>query len=71
VLAEHASGVEPRLDLATSNADWSVVATKAHARDPARLRGVVQPRTRDAKQLDNLGGSEEPNVRMIRTVHIA
>jgi hypothetical protein len=48
-----------------------LVRNAFEARDPARPRGVVSPRTRYADQPDDLAGSEEPNVRMIRTVHIA
>jgi hypothetical protein len=47
-------------DLATAEQDVKDAqqtagqAQEARARDPVRLRGVVWPRTRDAKQLDHL-----------------
>ena len=69
--AHRPRAIKPCLDLATSEPDRSVVATETHAGNTARLRGVVQPRTRDTEQLDDLAWPEEPNVRMIRTVHVA
>lgn len=66
---DHATLLDPRLEFAKPEAHRSVGGAEAHARDPPRVRSVVEPRAGDAKQLDHLRRLEEIYVRLSHRVH--